>query len=138
MRLRRSDIGNRFDAGQIANMAEFTPLTTAEVDAFLNDLLVDAHDEEEQLTALEQEISDALQSAADVYVLGELMSLVGVSFDGNVRRGLVACCRRDDEREHRISLLDVAIPPQSEIHRYLAAYCRWCGVKPLAVEPSST
>ncbi len=50
MRLRRSDIGNRFDAGKIANMAESTPLTTAEVDAFLNDLLVDAHDEEEPTT----------------------------------------------------------------------------------------
>lgn len=119
-------------------MAESTPLTTAEVDAFLDDILVDAHDEEEQLTAIEQEVSDALQSAADVYVLGELMSLVEVSFDGNVRRGLVARCRRDDAREHRISLLDVAIPPQSEIYRYVAAYCRWCGVKPLAVEPSST
>lgn len=118
-------------------MAGTTRPTTAEVDAFLDDLLVDAHDEVVQLTALEQEMSDALQSAVEVYVLGELMSLVGVSFDGNVRRGLVARCRRDDGREHRISLLDVAVPLQSEIHRYLAAYCRWCGVTPLAVEPSS-
>lgn len=60
------DSGNRFDAGKIAEMAKSTPLTTAKVDAFLNDLLVDAHDEEEQLTALEQEISDALQSATEV------------------------------------------------------------------------
>lgn len=107
---RRCDIGSRFDARMIANMAGSTPLTTAEVDAFLNDLLVDAHDEEEQLTALEQEMSDALQSVVEVYVLGELMSLVGVSFDGNVRRGLVARCRRDDESEWRSpALVDTGV-----------------------------
>ena len=120
-------------------MDKHKPLTGAEVAAFLDELLVDADDEELQLTAIEQEMSDALLSVAEVeaYVLGELMSLVGVSFDGNVRRGLVARCRRDDGRECQISLLDVAIPPQSEIYRYLAAYCRWCGMKPLAVEPPS-
>ena len=120
-------------------MAKHKPLTRAQVDAFLDELLVDADNEEMQLTAIEQEMSDAVQSVAEVevYVLGELMSLVAVNFDGNVRRGLIARCRRDDGRECRISLLDVAIPPQSEIHRYLAAYCRWCGVKPLAVESSA-
>ena len=120
-------------------MEKHKPLTGAEVDAILDELLVDADDEEMQLTAIEEEMSDALLSVAEVeaYVLGELMSLVGVSFDGNVRRGLVARCRRDDGRECQIGLLDVAIPPQSEIYRYLAAYCRWCGVKPLAVEAPS-
>ena len=138
-RLHRCNDGIRFGTGKIATMAKHKPLTRAQVDAFLDDLLVDADNEEMQLTAIEQEMSDAVQSVAEVevYVLGELMSLVGVNFDGNVRRGLTARCRRDDGREYRISLLDVAIPPQSEIYRYLAAYCRWCGVKPLAVEPSS-
>ena len=114
-------------------MAKHKKLTIAQNDAFLDELLVDAEDEEQQLTALEQEMSDALPSTTEVYVLGELMSLVGVSFDGNVRRGLVAHCRRDNQSKYKISLLDVAISPQSEIYRYLAAYCRWCGVKPLAV-----
>ena len=138
-RLHRCNDGIRFGTGKIATMAKHKPLTRAQVDAFLDDLLVDADNEEMQLTAIEQEMSDAVQSVAEVevYVLGELMSLVGVNFDGNVHRGLTARCRRDDGREYRISLLDVAIPPQSEICRYLAAYCRWCGVKPLAVEPSS-
>ena len=34
-------------------MDESTTLTTAEVDAFLKDLLMDAHGEEEQVTALD-------------------------------------------------------------------------------------
>ncbi|MDB3935689.1 hypothetical protein N9383_03090, partial [Granulosicoccus sp.] len=128
--------GIRFGVGKIETLAKHKPLTRAQVDAFLDDLLVDADDEEMQLTAIEKEMSDAVQSVAEVevYVLGELTSLVGVNFDGNVRRALTALCRRDDGREYRISLLDVAIPPQSEIYRYLSAYCRWCGVKPLAVE----
>ncbi len=114
-------------------MAQKKSTLTAEVDTLLEELLVDAYGDDEQLTALEQGIFDALESPAEVYVLGELMSLERVSYDGNPRRGLVARCRRDDGREHRISLLDIGVGPQSDIYLHVAAYCRWCGVKPTVV-----
>jgi|GEM_PF-2891403 len=44
----------------MVDMDELIPLTTAEVDAFLHDLLMDAHGEEEQVTALD--VRSTLQS----------------------------------------------------------------------------
>lgn len=118
-------------------MAQKKSTSTAEVDALLDELLADAYGDDEQLTALEQGIRDALESPVEVYVLGELMSLERVSYEGNPRRGVVAQCRRDDGREHRISLLDIGVGAQSEIYLHLAAYCQWCGVKPTRVESTS-
>lgn len=118
-------------------MAQKKSTSTAEVDTLLDELLVDAYGDVEQLTALEQGIFDALVFPIEVYVLGEMMSLERVSYDGNPRRGLVAQCRRDDGREHRISLLDIGVGPQSDIYLHLAAYCQWCGVKPTVVESTS-
>ena len=58
-----------------AIMAHKKSTSTAEVNTQLDELSNDAYCDDEQLTAFEQDISDALESPVEVYVLGVLMSL---------------------------------------------------------------
>jgi len=105
---------------------------SAEVDALLEEMLVDAYGDDEQLTALAEGIGDALDFPIDAHVVGEPLSLVAVDFDGNARRGIVARCRREDGTEYGVSLADVEFPPDAAGYLYVAAYCEWLGVEPAA------
>ena len=80
-----------------------------EVDALLDEMLVDAYGDDEQLTALAEGIGDALEFPLDVHVVGEPLSLVAVDFDGNARRGIVARCRREDGTEYGVSLVPALV-----------------------------
>jgi len=80
-------------------MAARKKRSSAEVDAVLEEMLVDAYGDEEQLTALAEGIGDALDFPLDVHVVGEPLSLLAVDYDGNARRGIVARCRREDGTE---------------------------------------
>jgi hypothetical protein len=104
--------------------------SSREVDALLEDMLVDADGDDEQLWALREAIAGALDLPMDVHVVGEPLSLVAVDYDGNSRRGLVGRCRREDGSEYRIGLADVMLPPDAAGFPCLAAYCRWLGVEP--------
>ncbi len=105
---------------------------SAEVDALLEEMLVDAYGDDEQLTALADGIGDALDFPLDVHVVGEPLSLVAVDFDGNARRGIVARCVREDGTEYRVSLADIELPPTAAAYLHLAAYCKWLGVETAA------
>ena len=109
---------------------------SAEVDALLAEMLVDAYGDDEQLTALTEGIGDALDFPLDVHVVGEPLSLLTVNYDGNARRGIVARCRREDGTEYRVSLADVELPPDAAGYLYVAAYCKWLGVEPAAPKRS--
>ncbi|ASJ70679.1 hypothetical protein [Granulosicoccus antarcticus] len=114
-------------------MSDSDKLTADEIDDLLEELLVDAYGDEEQLTALHEGVDDAVELPIDVLITGQTMSLVGIDYDGNARRGLVAQCLSDDGRKHRISFADVQIPPHTIAYRYLAAYCRWLGIEPVVL-----
>jgi hypothetical protein len=96
----------------------------------LEEILAGASGDHEQLWALHRAISGGLALPMDVHVVGEPVSLVAVDYDGNARRGLVACCHREDGSEHRIALADVQLPAGSAGYRWLAVYCTWLGVEP--------
>jgi hypothetical protein len=104
--------------------------------ALLEETLVDAHGDDEQLWALRERIVDAFDLPMDVHVVGQPLSLVAVDYDGNPRRGLVARCLRDDGTEYRVALADVHLVPGAAGYPYLAAYCKWLGVEPASVQPS--
>lgn len=108
-----------------------------DVDTLLEDMLVDANGDDEQLWALREGIEDALELPVDVHVVGEPLSLVTVDYDGNSRRGLVARCRRGDGSEHRVAFADIQLRPDAAGAPYLAAYCRWLGVEPLSIKLQS-
>ena len=113
-------------------MAARKKRSSTEVDALLDELLVDAYGDDEQLTTLAEGIGDALDFPLDVHVVGEPLSLVAVDFDGNARRGIVARCVREDGTEYRVSLADIELPPTAAGHLHLAAYCKWLGVETAA------
>lgn len=95
-----------------------------ELDELLEDVLVDAYGDSEQLGAFECVFADAgLPVAAEV--VGMACTLDGVEFDGDERRGPVAVVTFDGRRQ-RLSLLDVVITDEShEAARLLAAFRRW-------------
>ncbi len=100
-------------------------------DALLEEILVDAYGEAEQLWALRQAFEDNVVLPADAFVIGEPVSVVEIDFDGNERRGLTATCRREDASEHVSAVADLRFPPGSEAARHLAAYRSWLGLEPL-------
>ncbi len=113
-------------------MAARKKRSSADVDDLLEEMLVDAYGDDEQLTALAEGIGDALDFPLDVHVVGEPLSLLAVDYDGNARRGIVARCRREDGTEYGVSLADVELPSDAAGHLHVAAYCKWLGVEPAA------
>jgi len=113
-------------------MATRKKRSSADVDVLLEEMLVDAYGDDEQLTALAAGVGEALDFPLDVHVVGEPLSLLAVDYDGNARRGIVARCCREDGSEYGVSLADVELPPDAAGHLHVAAYCKWLGVEPAA------
>jgi hypothetical protein len=115
-------------------MATRNKSASTNVDALLEELLVDACGDDEQLTALREGIAEALDLPVDVHVVGEPLSLIGLDYDGTPRRGLVARCCREDGSEFRVAFADVQLSPDVTGYPYLAAYCRWLGIEPVPIK----
>ena len=67
---------------------------------------------------------------ADAFVIGEPVSVVGIDYDGNTRRGLTATCRRQQGEEHTVPASEMLFPEGSAGARYVAAYRKWLGLDP--------
>jgi hypothetical protein len=95
-----------------------------ELDRLIDDVLVDAYGDGEQLGSFECAFADArLPVAAEV--IGRGCSLESVEFAGDERCGLTAVVDVDGQRR-RVGLVDVEIVDRShEAARLLAAYQRW-------------
>jgi len=104
----------------------------------LEEILVDAYGDDEQLWAFRQAFEDAVSLPADGFVIGELVSVTAIDYDGNARRGLTATCRRADGSEHVVAVPDVVFPEGFVAYRYVAAYRRWLGLGPPPEPPSGT
>ncbi|WP_242466939.1 cytoplasmic protein [Ectothiorhodospira shaposhnikovii] len=101
----------------------------------MEELLIDAYGDDEQLWALHAGIEDSLDLPMDVHVIGEPLTLIAIDYDGNARRGLVASCRGADGTEHRVAFADIQLAPDAAGYPYLVAYCRWLGVQPASPRP---
>ncbi len=110
--------------------------TDSGIDTLLDEILVDADGDDEQLWAFRELIENNVDLPADAFVIGESVSVVAIDYDGNPRRGLTASCNRADGSRHLVSLAEVRFAEASEPARYAAAYRKWLGVGPLPpVEP---
>lgn len=95
-----------------------------ELDALIEEVLVDAYGNGEQLSAFECAFAEAGLPVSAV-VVGMTCGLDEVEFGGDERRGLVGVVNLDGRRE-RVSLVDVSITDEShEAARLLAAFRRW-------------
>lgn len=105
-----------------------------DIDALIEQILVDAHGEEEGMVAFSEEFRGNVRFPQDAFVAGQPLSVHEVDYDGNVLRGLVATCVTENGETHPIGLADVVFPASAKASRYLAAYRKWLGL-PDAVAP---
>ena len=94
----------------------------------LEDILVDAYGEDEQLWAFRQAFEDAAPLPVEGTVIGETVSVTTIDYDGNPQRGLRAICKKADGKTYELALADVEFPAESKAAPYLKAYRQWLGV----------
>ncbi len=104
------------------------------IEALLEEILVDAYGEEEQLWAFRQAFEDEVRLPADAFVMGEPVSVVDIDYDGNTRCGLKATCRFQKRGKHSIPASEVRFPDGSAGDLYVAAYRKWLGLQPFAMD----
>lgn len=110
-------------------------MTTRTPDSLLEEILVDAYGDDEQLWAFSEAISDSVLFPVEATVVGTSVSVDSVGYDGNERRGLVARCRREGGRVFRIGLADLRFATGSPAARHLAAYRAWLNLAPVSAPP---
>lgn len=109
-----------------------------DLDVLLDQILVDAYGDAEQLTAFEVAFSEQARFPFPAQIVGTTVEVVKVEFDGDERRGLTAVCRRNG-RLYRASLADLMPGPVTvETHRLVGAYGRWLGLPDLKLRPVTT
>lgn len=109
----------------------------ADLDRLIEEITVDAYDDDEKLWAFRQAFEDNGAAPSDGFVIGEPVSVIEFAYDGNARRGLTATCRRKDGSEHVVVASDVGLPQRADGARYLAAYRKWLGLDPYPAEAAA-
>lgn len=100
------------------------------LDELIDEITTDAYGEDEQLWAFRQALEDVIAVPCEATVIGEPVQVLKFDYDGNMRRGLTATCRRPDGAKYVVAALEVVIPREDPAGRYLAAYRKWMGVAP--------
>jgi hypothetical protein len=102
----------------------------AELDDLIEEIIVDAYGEDEQLSSFCQVFEDEIGVPCDAFVIGEPVAVIAFDYDGNERRGVTAKVRREDGAVHAVAAADVVLPSGAKGARCLAAYRRWLGLEP--------
>ncbi|MDQ2897198.1 MAG: hypothetical protein M3Y09_16410 [Actinomycetota bacterium] len=99
-----------------------TRQTNDELASLIDEITVDCHDEDEQLTAFENAFYDAHLPCPGT-LIGESIEVLSVGI-ATGRRELIATCRHNEHR-YDIALLDITLDADPATSRLLAAYRRW-------------
>lgn len=97
-----------------------------ELDTLIDEITVDCHDEDEQLTGFEAAFDEDANFPCPGTIAGEEVEVLHVG-QSNGRRELIATCKRAGRR-YDIALLDIDIHADPATSRLLAAYRRWLRV----------
>src|SRR3972149_1320890 len=100
-----------------------------ERDRLIEEIMVDAHGDDEQLWAFRQAFEDHVALPAEAFVVGEPVTVMTIDYDGNERRGLTARCQREAGSEQVIAAGDLIFPEGSAAARYMAGYRKWLRVE---------
>ena len=95
------------------------------LDRLIEEITVDAHDEDEQLMGFECAFDEDATFPCPGTIIGEEVQVLSVSRANN-RRELIATCQRAG-RSHELALLDIDLHGDPTTSRLLAAYRRWAG-----------
>lgn len=102
-----------------------------DIDRLLDDILIDAYGDSEQLTSFEEGFKQSARLPFPAQIAGTTVEVMKVEYEGEPRRGLTAVCRRDGQT-HRVALADLTLGPVTlTTSRLLEAYRRWLGLPPL-------
>lgn len=97
-------------------------LSHAELDELVAEAVVDAYDDDEQLTGLFTMIESSLALPFTTKVLGVEVTVRKVDLRADT---IVAICQRGPDRQ-AIGILDLPLPdPKPEGAQWIAAYRRW-------------
>jgi len=101
-----------------------TELSEAELDGLVGRAVVDAADDDEQMTALYTSIQDNLSLPFATTVLGVEVSVTALDLTAS---GVVAICVRGEHRQ-AIPVLDLPMPvPPPAGAEWIAAFRHWVG-----------
>jgi len=101
-----------------------------ELDRLIDEIIVDAYGDDEQLWAFRQAFKDNVAMPAEAFVVGEPVTVMRIDYDGNERRRLTARCCGKTGSEQVIAASDLIFPESSVAARYVAAYRKWLGIEP--------
>lgn len=96
----------------------------AELDTLIEQITIDAYDQDEQLMGFENAFDEANLPCPGT-VVGEDVEILSVSTATN-RHELIAICQRNSRR-YEIALLDIELDADTDTSRLIAAYRRWIG-----------
>jgi hypothetical protein len=100
--------------------------TAAKLDALIEELTVDAYNDEEQLSGFLVGAEEALVRGERATIDGVSVEVISVDCGPDARTGLTARVSRDGAG-HEAALADLALAPRSELGAVVAAYRRWQG-----------
>jgi hypothetical protein len=103
-------------------------LDLASLDELIDELTAEAGGDDERFRAFQQACKANIVMPCEAFVIGEPVSLIGIDYEWNQRRGLTVTCRRVDGSEYDVAASEVVISPHTEGARYLAAYRKWMGL----------
>lgn len=98
----------------------------AELDALIDELTVDAYNDEEQLGGFLVGADAAIRRGERATLAGAEVEVLAVDCGPDARTGLLARVR-DGEATHEVSLADLRFAAGSELGLVVAAYRRWQG-----------
>jgi len=100
--------------------------TIPDLDALIDELTVDAYNDEEQLSGFHVGAEEALRRGEHATIAGVVVELVAVDCGPDARIGLLARVSREGTA-YDVALADLAFSAGSELGRVVAAYRRWLG-----------
>ena len=100
-----------------------------ELDALIDEIIVDAYGDDEQSWAFRHVLEDELELPKAAFVIGEPVTVLAVDYE-HERRGVTARCRREDGSEYQVAACDLFFPRGTSAARYVAAYRKWLGIDP--------
>jgi hypothetical protein len=119
-------------------MRNAKPAEPARLGEIIDKLTAEAGSEDERIWNFHRALQKHVALPCDGFVIGEPVKLVSFNYNGNLRRGLTATCRRSDGREYEVVASEVLVPTHTGGSRYLAAYRHWVGLEPYPLDEKAT
>jgi hypothetical protein len=106
---------------------------SADLDAAIEIIIVDAYGDDERYTAFLTVIAEQTALPAEATLLGAPMTVTALDYH-NEARGLTATCRAPDGTGE-VALADLAFPPDTETAWIHAAYRHYLRLPPFPADP---